>query len=262
MGAWLVLGVIVASFMGRQWPRYLEAFTPALAAVLGIGIVAVGRAAMRQRAATAAIVVCAAAAGAAGALTGGGHRAVTIAIVVAAAGALAAVAAAPAPRRREPVAVATALVLVAALVVPFATSVRLVRAGKQDSEDTGTTPPAVLGPLSAYLRAHQDGARYEVAAGDIFKGAALIIKDARPVLVLTSFGSVGSGPRELLTAAQLAHAGRTGQVHYVLLRGGKCVPGVTPIPCTPVFRWVRAHGADVSLAAGLPHRHELYRLPG
>jgi 4-amino-4-deoxy-L-arabinose transferase-like glycosyltransferase len=261
MGSWLVLGVLVASFMGRQWPRYLEAFTPALAAVLGIGIVAVGRAALRRRAATAALVACAAAAGAAGALTGGGHRAVTVAIACAAAGALAAGAALPAPRRREPVMAATALVLVAALAVPFATSVRLVRAGTQDSEDTGTTPPAVLGPLSAYLRAHQHGARYEVAASDIFKGAALIIKDARPVLVLTSFESAGAGPHELLTGAQLGRAARAGEVHYVLMHGSRCAPGATPIACTPVFRWVRAHGVDVSLAAGLPHRHELYRLP-
>jgi 4-amino-4-deoxy-L-arabinose transferase-like glycosyltransferase len=263
MGVWLVLGVIVASFMGRQWPRYLEAFTPALAAVLGIGLVTVARAAARRRAATTALVACAVAAGAAGALTGGGGRAVTVAIAVAAAGALAAAVAAavPAPRRHAAAAGAAALVLVAALAVPFATSVRVVRAGKQDSEDTGTTPPAVLNPLSAYLRAHQGGARYEVAAGDIFKGAALIIKDARPVLVLTSFESAGAGPHELLTPAQLRHAARTGQVHYVLMHGSRCVPGQTPIACTPVFRWVRAHGTDVSLAAGLPYRHQLYRLP-
>jgi 4-amino-4-deoxy-L-arabinose transferase-like glycosyltransferase len=31
LGAWLVIGALVASFMGRQWPRYLEAFTPAVA---------------------------------------------------------------------------------------------------------------------------------------------------------------------------------------------------------------------------------------
>src|SRR6185503_2846157 len=32
IAAWLVLGFLVASFMGRQWPRYLESFTPAVAA--------------------------------------------------------------------------------------------------------------------------------------------------------------------------------------------------------------------------------------
>jgi hypothetical protein len=45
------------------------------------------------------------------------------------------------------------------------------------------------------------------------------------------------------------------------MHGSRCVPGQTPIACTPVFRWVRAHGTDVSLAAGLPYRHQLYRLP-
>ncbi|HEX5619604.1 MAG TPA: glycosyltransferase family 39 protein [Solirubrobacteraceae bacterium] len=256
MGTWLLLGVLVASFMGRQWPRYLEAFTPALAAVLGIGIVAVGRAALRRRAATAALIACAAAAGLAGALTGGSRGATSVAVAVALAAAVTAAVAALAPARRQLVAVATALVVVAALVVPFATSVRLARAGTQDSEDTGTTPPAVLESLSAYLRAHQHGARYELAVSDIFKGAALIIKDAQPVLTLSSFG-----PRQLVSPAQLARAGRGGQVYYVLMSGARCLPGQTPIACLPVFRWVRAHGVDVSLAAGLTHRHQLYRLP-
>ena len=49
LGVWLVTGLLVASFMARQWPRYLEAFTPAVAGVLGIGLVELGRAAARRR---------------------------------------------------------------------------------------------------------------------------------------------------------------------------------------------------------------------
>src|SRR4051812_17844032 len=44
LGVWLVVGTLVASIMGRQWPRYLEAFTPAVAGVMGIAVVSIVRA--------------------------------------------------------------------------------------------------------------------------------------------------------------------------------------------------------------------------
>jgi 4-amino-4-deoxy-L-arabinose transferase-like glycosyltransferase len=252
LGSWLVVGTLVASLTGRQFPRYLEAFTPAVAGVIGIGIVVIARAAARRPAAAAALIGAAAAAAIAGRVTGGAPGAAAVAFVLGITAALVA-ALAIASRERLP-AVAAALVVLAALAVPLATSVRLVRAGAGDGEPTGERPAAELDRLSAYLRAHQSGARYEVAGSNILVSAALVIKDARPVLTLTSVG-----PRELVTPAELAHAGRSGQVRYALL-GGRCAPGRRGA-CLPVVRWVRSHGRDVSRAAGLPRRGLLYRLP-
>jgi hypothetical protein len=117
-------------------------------------------------------------------------------------------------------------------------------------------PAAVLDPLSAYLRAHQGTARYEVASASILKAASLIVRDARPVLTLA-----GVGGRPLLTPGQLARQARTGQVRYALIGHVKCTPAGVGPGCAPVVRWVRSHGTDVSRAAGLPHRGMLYRLP-
>jgi 4-amino-4-deoxy-L-arabinose transferase-like glycosyltransferase len=257
LGSWLVLGVLVASFMGRQWTRYLEAFTPAVAAVLGIGVVAVARAASARRAGVAALVGCAAVAALAGPLTTVGSRAAVTVAIAAAVGTVLMLAAAARPRRRGPaLAGATALVLVAALAVPFATSLRVVRDGAGDGEPSGTMPAARLAALSAYLRAHQGHARYEVAGASVFRDVALVIHDARPVLTLTNVGG-----RPLLTPDQLAHDSRSGQVRYVMIGPLRCKPNGAGGGCTPVVRWARTHGTDVSRAAGLPHRGMLYRLP-
>lgn len=249
--AWLILGTIVASLMGRQWTRYLEAFTPAVAVVLGIAIVTVGRAALQRRWAAAALLPCAAAAALAGPLTGGGHTATAIAVALAVAAVLLATS-------RRAVAAATALVLAAALVVPAATSVHLIRTGAGDAEPTGTLTPPVLDSVSSYLRAHQGSARYELAASNVFKGAAFVTKDALPTLTLTSFAG-----RPLVTPAELARDGAHGVVRYAMVGVHPCPPGSSKGPdCSPVVRWVRAHGTDVSKQAGMPHRGRLYRLPG
>jgi 4-amino-4-deoxy-L-arabinose transferase-like glycosyltransferase len=255
LGTWLLLGAFTASFMGRLWPRYLESFTPAVAGVLGIALVAVARAAARRR--TDALALCAAAiaAAVAGPLTGSHGTAVALAAAAALGAVLLAGAASSVTRRGGLVAVAAALTLAAALAVPAATALRLVRSGEGDSAAAGHMPAATLEPLSAYLRAHQGHARYEVAAPSILKAASLIVRDARPVLVLA-----GVYGRPLLTPAQLAQRARAGQVHYVLLGKLKCVHGKGN-GCSPVVQWARRHGTDVSRAAGLPYRHMLYRLP-
>ena len=255
LGTWLVLGTLVASFMGRQWPRYLEAFTPAVAAVLGVGAVTLAAAATRRARVLVVLAVCAVVAAVAGRLTGGPPRAVALAAVLGAAAVVTLGIGLLRPDRRRALAVAgTTLVLAAALTVPLSTSVRLVRAGSGDGEPTGALPAAQLDHLSAYLRAHQGNARYETAGARIFNTVALTVKDARPVLTLMSVGD-----RPLLTAAQLRHDTRAGLVRYVLIGRPKCVShGIAT--CAPVLRWARAHGTDVSRAAGLPHRGVLYRL--
>src|SRR5262249_25427613 len=160
-------------------PRYLEAFTPAVAGVIGVGLVVIARAAGRRSAAAAALIAAGAAASVAGHFTGGTSGAAAVAFVLGITAALVA-ALAIASRGRLP-AIAATLVLLAALAVPLATSVRLVRTGAGDAEPTGARPAAELDRLSAYLRVHQDGARYEVAGSNVLVSSALVIKDARPV---------------------------------------------------------------------------------
>jgi hypothetical protein len=178
-----------------------------------------------------------------------------IAIMAGLAGLALALAAADARRRAIVVTAATALILVAALAVPAATSLRLVRAGAGDSAAAGRMRAATLHPLRAYLRRHQGGARYEVAGASILKSASLIIRDARPVLVLT-----GPGGRTLVGRRELMRRVRAGQVRYALIGHVKCTRQGRGAGCAPVVRWIRSHAADVSLRAGLPHRGVLYRL--
>jgi hypothetical protein len=77
------------------------------------------------------------------------------------------------------------------------------------------------------------------------RATPLIIRDARPVLMLTSYNG-----RPLLTPAQLAALVRRGEVRFALLGGGGHAP---------VVRWARAHAHDVSAAAGVAPR-TVYRL--
>jgi 4-amino-4-deoxy-L-arabinose transferase-like glycosyltransferase len=258
LGAWLVTGMVVASFMGRQWPRYLEAFTPAVAGVLGAGIVTVTRAATRRWTATAALVAAAVAAAVAAPLTAG-HRppGVAAALFVAAAAVILAGAGLWAAPRHALVAAAGSLVLVAVLAVPFATSVRLVRAGIGDAGAKGTLPAPLVDRLSTFLAAHDGRARYELAAANATEGAGLIVKDARPVLTLTSFGH-----HQLVTPGRLARDAQRGSVRFVLTgaRGCKRVHHRS-VACEPVLRWVKAHGVNVSRAVRLGHGRILYRLP-
>jgi hypothetical protein len=255
ISAWLVIGFLVASFMGRQLPRYLEAFTPAVAGAIGVGLVVVARAAARRRRALLALASCAVGAGLAGRVAGGETAALQLALLAASVGLAFAVAGALARRGRPGfVLAATTAILVAALAVPFATSARLVRAGAGDSAPAGNLPAGTLDPLSVYLRAHQGTARYEVAGASILKSTALIVRDARPVLTL-----VGPGGRPLVSTRELAHYVRSGQVRYALIGRVRCVRGAGA-GCAPAVRWVRSHGRDVSRRAGLPHRHTLYRL--
>ena len=258
IGTWLILGFLVASFMGRQWPRYLEAFTPAVAATVGIGLAVFAEAAGRSRRALLGPAVVALVAAVAGRVTGGSATAnvVGAALAAAAMGVLAAAFATRSGHRRGIAAVGCGVLLAAVLAVPLATSASLVRAGKGDGEPTGALPATTLDHLSAYLRSHQGGSRYEVAGARIFNTVALIVKDARPVQTLMSVGD-----RPLLTAGQLARESRAGLVRFVLIGHPTCQRTGGAASCPPVLRWAWAHGTDVSRAAGLPHRGILYRLP-
>jgi 4-amino-4-deoxy-L-arabinose transferase-like glycosyltransferase len=154
-------------------------------------------------------------------------------------------------RARVPVAVAFAVVAVASLAV----SVRAVAAHATDSGRPGFIAPARVAALSAFLRAHDGTARDEVATVAPSKAAQLIARDGRPVLVLANVNG-----RAIVAPPALAAAARAGLVRYALV-GDRCTVAGTAA-CTPVARWIRAHGTDVSAAAGQPVRGFVYRLPG
>jgi 4-amino-4-deoxy-L-arabinose transferase-like glycosyltransferase len=150
---------------------------------------------------------------------------------------------------------ATAIAALAAvLAVPTATSIAAVHDATQDAGRTGALPAARVDALAAYLqREHAEGA---LAASAPAKVGQLIARDGHPVLILSD----GQG-RQLVTPSQLASAVDAGRVRFALL-GDACTPvsgnGLTG--CLPVMRWARAHGVDVSRAAGQPHAGTLYAL--
>jgi 4-amino-4-deoxy-L-arabinose transferase-like glycosyltransferase len=157
------------------------------------------------------------------------------------------------PRRTR---IAGAAALCAILALPLATAVGAVRDGVQVSGRTGAMPAARVAALSAFLRARTAGATDEVAVSAPAKAGPLIARDGRPVLILSD----GQG-NQLVSPAALANAVAAGRVRYALL-GDACAPasGNERTGCLPVVAWARAHGVDVSRAAGQPHRGALYAL--
>ena len=148
---------------------------------------------------------------------------------------------------RSLIAVAVGGVLLASLL----TSVAVVRAHVQDSGSVGALSAHRLDRLSAYLRDHQRRARYEFASVAASPAAAVIVRDARPVLVLTAAG------RPVVSLARLQQTVAAGDVGHALVSDSCQAPG-----CGQLVRWIRAHGRDVSLAAGEPHAGLLYALGG
>jgi 4-amino-4-deoxy-L-arabinose transferase-like glycosyltransferase len=198
---WLLTGIVLFSAMARLHPRYVESFTPAVAAMYGIGVAWVAH--MRGRARL------------------------------------------------------LALPLTALLAIPLVASVQAARANTSDAGNVGALGGEEQRLLSAYLRAHQEGARYELAAGAATSVAALIVRDGRPVLMLTTYNGL-----PFTSVARLKALVARGEVRYAFL-DSVCGPhpSKTVAGCAPAALWVRAHGTDVSLNAGLHARGILWRLP-
>jgi hypothetical protein len=172
-------------------------------------------------------------------------RPATWAAVAALAGACACAALATAPRRAA--AALAGCALVAALSVPLASSLTVARAHRSNAGLALELPPA----LSTFLISHQGSARYEAASSTVFRSSPLIVRDGRPVLMLTSYHG-----RPLLGAARLAQLVAAGEVRYILLGAGDC----TAAGCAAVVRWAHAHAHDISRAAGVGPRGTLYEL--
>jgi 4-amino-4-deoxy-L-arabinose transferase-like glycosyltransferase len=154
--------------------------------------------------------------------------------------------------------VITLAVLAGVLAAPAAVSVAAVHSRAEDAGAPGALGTARLAPLGDYLAAHRDGARYEVAALTVGAAASLIARDGQPVRVLAA-----NDARPLVTISQLRREIATGRVRTVLL-GAPCAP-LSPdlyTGCSPLAGWVRAHGIDVSRAAGQAHVGIVFAFPG
>jgi 4-amino-4-deoxy-L-arabinose transferase-like glycosyltransferase len=152
---------------------------------------------------------------------------------------------------------ALAVALTALLAIPLVASIQAARADTSDAGNVGALRGEEQRLLSSYLLAHQGGARYELAAGEATNVASLIVQDGRPVLMLTTYDGL-----PFTSVAKLKLLIEQGQVRYAFLdsvcgpRPSKTVAG-----CAPAALWVRAHGTDVSLKAGLHAHGILWRLP-
>jgi len=142
------------------------------------------------------------------------------------------------------------------LAVPLAASVEAVEDRSTDAGNVGAMGAAEQAALSAYLRAHQGAARYELAAASATTVASLIVADRRPVLMLTTYDA-----RPFTSVPVLRAAIARGEVRYAYLDSlcGRHSPKTTS-GCAPAARWVAAHATDVSRRAGL-RDGLLWRLP-
>jgi hypothetical protein len=147
--------------------------------------------------------------------------------------------------------------LTALLAIPLVASIEAVSDRTSDAGNVGALAPTEQRALSAYLRAHQAGARYELAAGASTNVASLIVHDQRPVLMLTTYNGLS-----FTSVAHLKALIAQGQVRYAFL-DSSCGRGApkTDAGCAPTALWVRTHGTDVSHHAGL-RPGVLWQLPG
>jgi 4-amino-4-deoxy-L-arabinose transferase-like glycosyltransferase len=262
LAVWMLAGIALFSTMSRLHPRYLEAFTPAVAAMLGIGVawavIPRGRARIVALLGALAITVYYAER-----LLYGTTGAWWIALL----GALGAAAFALLARMRSLEADlrgvlaptgALVLTLIAVLAIPLSADVTAIDNHVTDAGYVGALPTEEQRLVSAYLRAHQGSARYEVAAVSATGIGSLIVQDARPVLVLTSYGS-----RVFTSVARLQQLIAQGQVRYAFLNSscGRHGSSLNPA-CSAPAKWVRTHGTDVSSQAGLSDSRILWLLPG
>ncbi|TMK97416.1 MAG: glycosyltransferase family 39 protein [Actinobacteria bacterium] len=132
--------------------------------------------------------------------------------------------------------------LAAALAAPAAGAVWVAGQHRSDAGLASRLTPEQITSLSRYLA--KQPTHYEVASASVDRAAPLIVRDARPVLMLA-----GEGGHELVAPERLAALVASGGVRYALLSHSS----------TPSVIWALHHSRDVSRAAGLPPG-TLYRL--
>jgi 4-amino-4-deoxy-L-arabinose transferase-like glycosyltransferase len=262
LSLWMLTGIALFSDMIRLHPRYVEGLTPAVAAMLGIGVAwaasAEGRTRLTALCGTLVITVIYAE------RLLFGHPTVWWIVLVAALGAIALAVlerlggTAPSVRARALQASVLVMTMIAVLAIPVSTDARAIHNRVSDAGYVGALPGEEQRLLSAYLLSHEDGARDEVAAESATGIGSLIVKDARPIVVLTSYGS-----RVFTTVPELERLIAEGKVRYAFLNSD-CGPhdSSATAACSAPAKWVRAHGTDVSRQAGLQRDRVLWLLPG
>jgi 4-amino-4-deoxy-L-arabinose transferase-like glycosyltransferase len=261
LGVWLLTGIVLFSHMARLHPRYVEGLIPAVTATLGIGLAWATSSSGRARL-IALIVGMAVLIVYAERLLYGRPESWWIAL----AGALGALALAglarirvrPSARSSALLAGGTlALALLAIAAIPVEVDKTAIENRVSDAGYIGALPGAQQRELSTYLIAHQGSARYELAAESATGIGSLIVQDARPVVVLTTYEA-----RVFTTVAKLKQLIAEGAVRYAFLNTYCATYSTTNAACAAPARWIRAHGTDVSIQAGLEHHKLLYLLPG
>ena len=151
-----------------------------------------------------------------------------------------------------------ALTLLAIAAIPVGVDITAIENRVSDAGYIGALPGEEQRELSAYLIAHQDGARYELAAESATGIGSLIVQDARPVVILTTYEA-----RVFTSVAKLKRLIAEGKVRYAFLETycGEHT-STTNAACSAPAKWIRAHGTDVSRQAGLSRDKVLYLLPG
>jgi 4-amino-4-deoxy-L-arabinose transferase-like glycosyltransferase len=259
LGVWLVLGLVLFSHMVRLHPRYVEGFTPAVAAVLGIGLAwaCTARGTLRLLFLAAAMLV---AVYYAERLLYGTEAVWWVTLLAALAAVALGLLGATGRGRTKALAAAGGLAaaLVAVLAIGLKADLVAIRDRVSDAGFVGQIPGDVEAPLSRFLLAHMDGAKYQVAAESATQIGSLIVRDALPVVVLTTYNA-----RVFTTVPDLQRLIAAGQVRYAYL-SSFCTSKASSVnaACSKPVLWIREHGTDVSKQAGLPHHKLLYLLPG
>jgi 4-amino-4-deoxy-L-arabinose transferase-like glycosyltransferase len=262
LALWLLTGIVLFSHMARLHPRYVEGLVPPVAATLGIGAAWASQPRGALRAAVLAITLAIVVFYGERLLYGTPPEwwiSLLAALLALACAALARVPAVPGALRRAlaPAGV-LALTLCSVLAIALKTDITAIENHVTDAGYVGALPVEELDTISSYLRSHQDGARYEVAAQSATQIGALIVKDVRPVVILTSYGA-----RQFTSVTKLKDLIAAGEVRYAFLN--------SPCPhrlaaknpaCSAPARWIRAHARDVSREAGLQRGRVLWLLPG
>jgi 4-amino-4-deoxy-L-arabinose transferase-like glycosyltransferase len=259
LAVWMLTGLVLFSHMARLHPRYVEGFTPAVAALLGIGLAwAATPGRLRSLAMAAGMLVTVYYAERLLYGTPATWWIVLAGAVCASVLALAAGLGAAGARAAWLGSGALAMSLVAVLAVGVKADATAISDKVSDAGFVGQLAGDVQAPLSAYLRAHRDGARYEVAAESATQIGSLIVKDARPIAVLTTYNG-----RVYSSIAKLKRMVAAGQVRYAYL-STFCTHHASSVnaACAKPVLWIRENGTDVSRQAGLPRGGLLYLLPG
>ena len=259
---WLATGIVLFSHMIRLHPRYVEGFTPAVAAVLGIGVAWVCSGRSWPRLALLAVTLAVAVYYTERLMygTSGTWWVALAAAILALTLALAARGPFSAAKARARLlgAGALAMTLVSVLAVSLNADLTAIETHVTDAGYVGALPTEEQNAVSAYVRANDHGARYELAAESATQIGSLIVSDAKPILVLTTYAG-----RVFTSVAKLQQLIAKGEVRYAFLTTlcGHTVQYGDPACSAPAV-WIRAHGTDVSKRAGLPRDKVLWLLPG